>query len=70
MKWRLFVGLFALVALVASNGVGIGDEIAAAYYCATEVAGGLSYDSSQKAWHGTSFNTDEKFVLRMTFVEA
>ena len=35
MKWRLSVGLFALVALVASDGVGISDEIAAAYYCAT-----------------------------------
>ena len=59
----------SLVALFASNGMAICDQLDGAYYCTAEVSGGLSYDSSQKLWHGTAFNVDEKFVLRMTFID-
>ncbi len=68
MRW-VAVGSSAIVALIASSDLSIGAGLEGAYYCVTEVAGGISYDSSQKVWHGTPFKMDEKFVLRMTFID-
>src|SRR5262249_27965687 len=66
---RATVALFGLIVLGASTNVGFSEELNGAYYCVTEAAGGLSYDSSQKAWSGTSFKADTKFVLRVTFID-
>jgi len=41
----------------------------ASYFCVAEAAGGLSFNSAQKKWVGTVFRADEKFVLRLKFVD-
>jgi hypothetical protein len=40
------------------------------YFCASEVEGGLTYDSTLKRWRATSFNPKTKFVLKLEFVKA
>ena len=41
----------------------------ASYFCVTEFAGGLSYDEATKKWKGTVFNANDKFVLRLKFLQ-
>jgi len=40
------------------------------YFCASEIEGGITYDSSVKRWRATSFNPNTKFVLKLQFVKA
>jgi hypothetical protein len=39
------------------------------YFCTAEAAGGVSYKADQKKWGGAIFRTNEKFVLRLKFVD-
>jgi hypothetical protein len=39
------------------------------YFCVAEATGGLSFNTLQKKWIGTSFRPTEKFVLRLKFVD-
>lgn len=61
--------VFAMIALAASNDLAMSAGLDGAYYCAAEAAGGVSYDSVQNTWRGTSFQANWKFGLRMTFVD-
>ena len=36
-----------------------------AYFCIAEASGGVAYNAHMKKWVGTTFNPDDKFVLRM-----
>jgi hypothetical protein len=41
----------------------------ASYFCVAEAAGGLSFNAVQKRWVGSVFKTNEKFVLRLKFID-
>jgi hypothetical protein len=38
-----------------------------AYFCVSEVAGGLWYNEKVKKWEGTSFRATAKFLVEMSF---
>jgi hypothetical protein len=63
---RLWVIGIALTTL--SSSAALSQTKDAAYYCVAEAAGGISFDAVNKKWHGTAFNADDKFVLRMKFL--
>jgi hypothetical protein len=35
------------------------------YFCIAEMAGGLSYSTTEKRWRGATFKANEKFVLKL-----
>jgi len=39
-----------------------------AYFCTSEVAGGIKYDEQTKKWRGQALRSDEKFVVRLRFI--
>jgi hypothetical protein len=59
MKAIIIVGLG--VSLCYSNAFAQSE----AYYCTSEAAGGLSYDSAEKKWVGSIFRPDIPFVLTL-----
>ncbi|TXH32083.1 MAG: hypothetical protein E6Q98_25865 [Rhodospirillaceae bacterium] len=40
------------------------------YFCVVEIAGGLMYDDTQKRWRGGALRTDEKFVLKLKYLNS
>jgi len=42
----------------------------ASYFCISEFAGGVAYDQATKKWKGTALRTNNKFVLRLKFVNS
>ena len=40
------------------------------YFCVVEFAGGLSFNQKTNKWEGTKFRTDDKFVLRLKFLQS
>jgi hypothetical protein len=53
-----------------SNGSAFAQSKDVAYYCVSEVAGGLWYNEKTKKWEGVSFRPESKFVLKMIFLHS
>jgi hypothetical protein len=65
-KW--FVLASACLSLCCSSAVAEIPRKDASYFCVAEAAGGLAFNPGLKKWAGTIFKADDKFVLRLKFV--
>ncbi len=41
----------------------------ASFFCVAEAAGGLFFNAGQKRWVGAVFKANEKFILRLKFID-
>ncbi len=39
------------------------------FFCTAEISAGLSFDKIQKKWVSKTFNADQKFVMRMKYLQ-
>lgn len=57
-----------LIASVTTASAQLGKD--ASYFCTAEIAGGLAYDEGLKKWKGTGLRTEQKFVLRLRYLNS
>jgi hypothetical protein len=60
---------FAIVALICGTLQSQGQNLNGAYSCSGKVSSGLKLDKASNKWRAVSLNADEKFVIRLNFVE-
>jgi hypothetical protein len=63
------LGTFAIVALICGTLQSQGQNLNGAYSCSGKVSSGLKLDKASNKWRAVSLNADEKFVIRLNFVE-
>jgi hypothetical protein len=64
---RSFGMVLLVLFLASSSGTAFAQSNDVAYFCVSEVAGGLWYNEKIKKWEGTSFRATVKFLVEMSF---
>jgi hypothetical protein len=69
---QITCGVICLMLLTAteSSTANAQSDKSVSYFCATDSAGGLWFNSSSKKWEGSTFRGNEKFVLRLKFLRS
>jgi hypothetical protein len=65
---RAILGI-AFVSSLSTGAVGF-EPKDASYFCTAEISAGLAYNKLSKKWNSATFQADEKFVLRMKYLQS